>query len=310
MSHHLDLLLPTAHYIVRILDGRVDCQGTPSHLKETGDLDGIVAIEDATAALKEPVTPDEPEAEEEKELIKADIKKDGPARKLVKDEERAVGSVKMDTYLLYFRAATWTTWMMFFAILMVSQVFSLLERLWLKWWGEHYETKLHSLFTFGVPPSLDHAIQVYGNMAHHVLYSSPEKVNSSDGPLFAIQTIPEFNLPSADQHPGYYLTGYAIIMVGTALLMVLTNAIGAWGSYRAAKALHNRLLDSVVHGTIRFFNTTPLGRIINRFSKDVETIDMRLNSSSRTVITFTATLVFTIVSRSITWRRNILTDRA
>lgn len=281
---------------MRILDGRVDCQGTPKHLQETGELDSVVAIEDATAALKEPVTPDEPLAEEEKDLIKEDAKKDGPARKLVKDEERAVGSVKFDTYLLYFRAATWTTWMMFFPILMVSQVFSLLERLWLKWWGEHYETKLHSLFTFGVPAQLDHAVQVYGNMAHHVLYSSRGSFNSTDSQLFTIQRLDEFNLPSADQHPSYYLVGYAIIMIGTALLMILTNAIGAWGSYRAAKKLHDSLLDSVVHGTIRFFNTTPVGRIINRFSKDIETIDMRLNSSSRTVITFTAMLVFTIVS--------------
>ncbi|CAK9786601.1 putative ATP-binding cassette transporter protein YOR1 [Cutaneotrichosporon oleaginosum] len=294
VSHHLDLLLPTADYIVRILDGRVDCQGTPKELQDSGELDGVVAIEDATAATKEPVTPDEPEEEEEKLLAKQDAKKDGPARKLVKDEERAVGSVKLGTYLLYFRAATWTTWMLFFAVLMVSQAFGLLDRLWLKWWGEHYESKLYSIFTFSVPQSYSHAMEVYRDAAHHVLHTASPRVNQTDSPLFTVQAIPPFNLPSADDHPGYYLGGYAIIMVGSALLMVVTNGIGAWGSYRAAKSLHDRLLDSVVHGTIRFFNTTPVGRIINRFSKDVETIDMRLNSSSRTVITFTASLVFTI----------------
>lgn len=296
MSHHLDLLVPTADYIVRILDGRVDCQGTPKELRERGELDGIVAIEDATAANEEPVTPDEPKAEEEKDLAKQDAKK-GPARKLVQDEERAVGSVKFDTYLLYFRAATWTTWILFFGILIFSQIFSLAERLWLKWWGEHYNTKLHSLFTFGVPAHLEHAVHVYSNTAHHVLYSSPSGVtNNTDSSLFTIQNAPELKLPSADEHPGFYLTGYAFITIGTALLSVATYAVGAWGSYRAAKKLHNRLLDSVVHGSIRFFNTTPVGRIINRFSKDIETIDMRLNQSSRTVITFTATLIFTVVS--------------
>jgi hypothetical protein len=307
VSHHLDLLLPTADYIVRILDGRVDCQGTPKELKESGELDGVVAIEDATASAEEPVTPDEPQEEEEKQLEKQDAKKDGPARKLVKDEERAVGSVKPETYLLYFRAATWTTWMLFFAVLIFSQAFGLLDKLWLKWWGEHYESKLYSIFTFSVPQSFDHAMQVYRNAAHHMLHSSTSQTNDTDGPLFSVQAGPPFNLPSADDHPGYYLSGYAIIMVGSALLMVVTNGIGAWGSYRAAKTLHDRLLDSVVHGTIRFFNTTPVGRIINRFSKDIETIDMRLNSSSRTVITFTASLVFTIVSEG---GRCTLTSRA
>ncbi|BEI93418.1 uncharacterized protein CcaverHIS019_0510460 [Cutaneotrichosporon cavernicola] len=295
VSHHLDLLLPTADYLVRILDGRVDCQGTPKQLQESGELDGIVAIEDATAAAEELVTADKPEEEEAKDLAEQDAKKDGPARKLVKDEERAVGSVKLNTYLLYFRAATWTAWALFFAILIISQAFGLLDKLWLKWWGEHYESKLYSLFTFGAPQSLDHALQVYHNAAHHMVHSSSSTAaNSTEGPLFTIQASPPFNFPSADDHPGYYFGGYSIIMVGSAMLMVLTNAIGAWGSYRAAKSLHDRLLNSVVHGTVRFFNTTPVGRIINRFSKDIETIDMRLNSSSRTVITFTASLLFTL----------------
>lgn len=307
VSHHLDLLLPTADYIVRILDGRVDCQGTPKKLQESGELEGVVAIEDATAAATEPATPDEPQEEEEEDLAKQDAKKDGPARKLVKDEERAVGSVKLESYLLYFRAATWTTWMLFFAVLIIAQAFALLDKLWLKWWGEHYESKLYSLFTLGVPHSIDHAMQVYRNAAHHMLLSSSPSANSTDGQLFTVQGGPPFNLPSADDHPGYYLSGYAIIMIGSALLMVVTNAIGAWGSYRAARTLHDRLLNSVVHGSIRFFNTTPVGRIINRFSKDVETIDMRLNSSSRTVITFTASLVFTIVSEG---KKSVLTRRA
>ncbi|GMK54458.1 hypothetical protein CspeluHIS016_0110440 [Cutaneotrichosporon spelunceum] len=293
VSHHLDLLLPTADYIVRILDGRVDCQGTPKELKKSGELDGIFAIEEATAVAEGLVSVDEPE-EVAKVIVEQDAKKGGPARKLVKEEERAVGSVKLYTYLLYFRAATWTTWALFFAILIISQAVALLDKLWLKWWTDHYESKLYSLFTFAAPQSLDHALQVYHNAAHHMLHLTSSNTNSTGDTLFTVQAEGLFNLPSADDHPGYYLGGYTIIMVGGALLMVVTNAIGAWGSYRAAKSLHNRLLDSVVHGTIRFFNTTPVGRIINRFSKDIETIDTRLNSSSRTVITFTTSLLFTL----------------
>lgn len=72
--------------------------------------------------------------------------------------------------------------------------------------------------------------------------------------------------------------------------------------------LHNRLLDTVMNGTIRFFNVTPVGRILNRFSKgklmlllrrymlklthlDIETIDTSLNGGLRTVIVYVASLI-------------------
>jgi ABC-type multidrug transport system fused ATPase/permease subunit len=49
-------------------------------------------------------------------------------------------------------------------------------------------------------------------------------------------------------------------------------------------------------GTIRFFNVTPTGRIINRFSRDVETIDSSLNGGLRTVIVYVASLIGAVVS--------------
>ncbi|KAF5307736.1 hypothetical protein FQR65_LT06607 [Abscondita terminalis] len=37
--------------------------------------------------------------------------------------------------------------------------------------------------------------------------------------------------------------------------------------------LHNSMFNSVVHATMRFFDTNPSGRILNRFSKDIGSID-------------------------------------
>ena len=41
----------------------------------------------------------------------------------------------------------------------------------------------------------------------------------------------------------------------------------------ASKVLHNRMFHSVLHATMRFFDTNPSGRILNRFSKDMGAID-------------------------------------
>ena len=44
----------------------------------------------------------------------------------------------------------------------------------------------------------------------------------------------------------------------------------------ASRKLHNAMLDNVMRAPMSFFDTTPMGRIVNRFSRDVETTDSTL----------------------------------
>lgn len=53
------------------------------------------------------------------------------------------------------------------------------------------------------------------------------------------------------------------------------------GCLRAARDLHNKLLKNTMRLPMSFFDTTPLGRILNRFSKDVDVIDNVLPMSMR-----------------------------
>ena len=47
----------------------------------------------------------------------------------------------------------------------------------------------------------------------------------------------------------------------------------ALGSLYAAREMHNIMLNFVLRWPMSLFDTTPLGRILNRFSKDVDTVD-------------------------------------
>jgi ABC-type multidrug transport system fused ATPase/permease subunit len=38
--------------------------------------------------------------------------------------------------------------------------------------------------------------------------------------------------------------------------------------------LHQEMLEHILMSTMAFFDTTPIGRIINRFSKDIDEIDL------------------------------------
>lgn len=41
----------------------------------------------------------------------------------------------------------------------------------------------------------------------------------------------------------------------------------------AATRLHKTMLRGIMHAPLNFFDTTPVGRILARFSSDVETVD-------------------------------------
>lgn len=45
---------------------------------------------------------------------------------------------------------------------------------------------------------------------------------------------------------------------------------------RAAKLMHGNLLQGVLRAPQVFFESTPTGRLLNRFSKDIDTIDSHI----------------------------------
>ena len=56
----------------------------------------------------------------------------------------------------------------------------------------------------------------------------------------------------------------------------LKQGLAVMAGLRTGKVQHNRLLHSILRAPMEFFDRTPLGRILNRFSSDVATIDDEL----------------------------------
>ncbi|XP_078514474.1 ATP-binding cassette sub-family C member 2-like [Lissotriton helveticus] len=54
------------------------------------------------------------------------------------------------------------------------------------------------------------------------------------------------------------------------------------GTICASRALHHQMLDSVLHLPLQFFETTPMGQVLNRFTKDIYVIDERFHYYLRT----------------------------
>ncbi|XP_070518623.1 ATP-binding cassette sub-family C member 10 isoform X2 [Cardiocondyla obscurior] len=71
----------------------------------------------------------------------------------------------------------------------------------------------------------------------------------------------------------YYLTIYSLLAVLNSLFTLIRAFIFAYGGIQAAITMHKQLLKIVMRAKTIFFDTQPVGRIINRFSSDSYTID-------------------------------------
>ncbi|KAF8967404.1 Canalicular multispecific organic anion transporter 2, partial [Entomortierella lignicola] len=87
----------------------------------------------------------------------------------------------------------------------------------------------------------------------------------------------------------YYLIGYGELVVLYMIMDVIVNyLIEVVCGISASKALYDRLMTRVLRMPMSFFDTTPMGRIVNRFSSDINSIDVHLPEEWNDLITFIA----------------------
>jgi ATP-binding cassette subfamily C (CFTR/MRP) protein 10 len=79
-----------------------------------------------------------------------------------------------------------------------------------------------------------------------------------------------------DYDPTFYLAVYGGIAAANTIFTFLRAFLFAYGGLKAATFLHSRLVDIVLRAKMVFFDTTPVGRILNRLSSDVYAIDESL----------------------------------
>ena len=92
-----------------------------------------------------------------------------------------------------------------------------------------------------------------------------------------------------------YLGVYGGFGIVQALLGVAMNLTLAISTLRASRIMHRNMLNQIIKSPMSFFDTTPLGRIINRFAKDIDVCDSTLPTNIRvwlsTIVTFVSTIV-------------------
>ncbi|KAK2011485.1 hypothetical protein LZ32DRAFT_338463 [Colletotrichum eremochloae] len=100
---------------------------------------------------------------------------------------------------------------------------------------------------------------------------------------------------------GYYIGIYFAFGIGSSLLTVLqTLILWIFCSIEASRKLHERMANAIFRSPMSFFDTTPTGRILNRFSSDIYRVDEVLARTFNMLFVNAARSGFTLAIISVT----------
>jgi len=72
---------------------------------------------------------------------------------------------------------------------------------------------------------------------------------------------------------------YGILGLITMVITFLSNSFWSRRGIEAGRLFHDKMIRAVLSTPIRFFDSTPVGRILQRFSRDMESVDIQLQWS-------------------------------
>ncbi|KZT36414.1 P-loop containing nucleoside triphosphate hydrolase protein [Sistotremastrum suecicum HHB10207 ss-3] len=105
---------------------------------------------------------------------------------------------------------------------------------------------------------------------------------------------------ASEVHVHRYLGMASGLEVFHLLVVIGIYSFFATGAYRASRSLHQRLTKSVLACTLRWLDTTPVSRVLTRFSQDCQAIDSGLpslvSSTTRRTIKLAIYLITVIIA--------------
>ena len=90
-------------------------------------------------------------------------------------------------------------------------------------------------------------------------------------------TVFGIEFPSQMETQRPYLIVYSVLVAAMLVFLVARSQWAVFGGIRACERVFSTMTRRVLHAPMSYFDTTPLGRILNRFTYDVEQVDITLS---------------------------------
>ncbi|KAM4537961.1 ATP-binding cassette subfamily C member 4-like [Fundulus diaphanus] len=247
VTHQLQYL-KAADQILVLKEGHMVAKGTYTELQRSGvDFTSLLEKEEEEEQLQPPQdAPTRTRTLSEISVLSKTSSvhsvKDGdhlPAEPVhtVPEESRAQGTIGLKLYLKYLQAGA-SIFILLFVVLinLLAQVSYVMH----DWWLAHWAKQQDSLTN-----------RTNGNI-------------TVNGP-----NVTELDL-------SFYLGIYGGLTATTILFGFMRNMILFTVLVKSAQSLHNSMFNAILRAPVRFFDINPIGRVLNRFSKDIGQVDSML----------------------------------
>ncbi|KAH6649967.1 hypothetical protein F5144DRAFT_588575 [Chaetomium tenue] len=261
-THHAELVLPHASYSVRLRSGEVESAepisptdaeyAVPRELEQGGSS---VPSEDAQ------------NGENGEGGHNSHPTSTGPKKsKKTEDEQRETGRVKWDVYKAYYKASGGVLpWLVGVCILLFGHFLTVSRNWSLKELSQQAASETVTLTSLTT------------QMANSLAYTSDfvsQKVSGTEHSIF------------------FWLGAYIVIEFTMLLTQIVRVIVFFFVGLTASRVLFQRMTHAILRAPLRWIDTVPAGRILNRFTSDTFVVDRRLSSQT---FTFIRNILFLVV---------------
>lgn len=299
VSHNISLTIKEASYVIVMENGRVKTQGdvetllkenvfdeettasvvqsrttSSANLAELNEVDTpsnhAHLLNSTIGAIASDMNADQLDCEPNEDGAKIDA-----SGKLIEEETKSDGSVSWAVYKTYIDLFGNKYLMIMLGIVFVfTQLINVYQSYWLRLWSmiENERNDVAATVISNIQ------LKVYGksDFAWSNIVSIAKSIDWNK-PIFKTQyndfDVSEF---TALHSTMYYLVIYSLIGLLFSAFGSLRVILVYYGGLGVSRKIFEILLLKVLRAETRFFDSTPIGRIMNRFSKDIEGIDQEL----------------------------------
>ncbi|KAL2917185.1 Transporter of the ATP-binding cassette (ABC) [Polyrhizophydium stewartii] len=287
VTHAVGLVVPLSDYVVAMGNGEVLVQGSPAAISEHPDIDSIVGFSLNSELMSYDsggASSSSSGAEDSDKEARVAPKKKKEGKKITDREGKATGSVKLATYWVYLSACGGFIFLFLLFAGFFTQVMSdFLSNWWIQRWTDtlgHVGRNASLLLRASAADAsgwLALDSDASADQGTLVVPSATESIASASLVSVAMAKVQDGVAAMAGSANGdalFYISVYGLISLIELFALIFKFVVQFRGGIRASRVMHSKLVEAVLGSPMRFFETTPVGRIINRFSKDMSDIDL------------------------------------